>query len=223
MRSVALLVSLAACSSTPNPPPVTTENDAPADASATPERRAVVRIDAQPGGKKFQGVWLELADGQRWVVDYRPREVWRGFEGAEVLFSGHCYRPFGQAISATHFEVERMRFAAPGRGHGPLVEIGAEETLKGALELEGYPPGSKRAGSQDWHFRVDGGDRFRVWGGIDGDVASGPVVVKARRVEIDPTWAATPTGAHLWIGRVYDAGYTEDPRHADVPKPCPGD
>lgn len=66
--ALALAAPIPACSS-PGKAPVTTES-VPAPG---PERRATVRIDPAPGGKQFQGVWLELEGGARWVIAYRAR------------------------------------------------------------------------------------------------------------------------------------------------------
>lgn len=127
MRTATLiLLALAGCwtSSTPSAPvtnAMTVARDKPPR-----ERRATVRVDAQPAGKKFQGVWLELADGARWVIDYRPRLPWRSFADREVLVTGGCYEPFGQAITAPHVRVDRMRFAEDRRGVQPYLEVGPE-------------------------------------------------------------------------------------------------
>src|SRR5262249_47884244 len=100
----------------------------PSPKSNTPsggERRAIVRIDAQPGGKKFQGVWLEFADDKRWLVDYRANELWKPFADREVLVTGYCWAPDprAQAIQATHFHVERMTFVQREMGRGPILAI----------------------------------------------------------------------------------------------------
>ena len=120
---------------------------------AANERRATLRIDAQPGGKKFQGVWLEFAADKRWVIDYRPRELWKPFEDREVIVTGACYRPVGQAIMATHFRVDRMRFVKPERGRGPILEVGPEQWIRGAFAMRTFPPGSKLADSPMRVFR----------------------------------------------------------------------
>jgi hypothetical protein len=225
MNRLALLGLAVACSS-PVKPPARSDGDASAPASAPApagdERRATVRIDAEPAGKKFQGVWLELADGRRWVVDYRPREIWRSFEDEEVLVTGHCYQPFGAAISATHFQVEQMRFAAAPRRSTPLVAIGPEETLTGSFGEVGYPEGSKRAGSREPVFHSDDGVTYHLFGRVDRPGAPGtPRTVTARRVEPDRAYAALPGGERIWVKDVHAADPTADPPRGPRRRPCP--
>ena len=159
------------------------------------ERRAIVRIDAQPGGKKFQGVWLEFADDRKWVVDYRPRELWKPFQDREVLVTGYCWAPKGQAINAPHFHVEHMTFVKPERGRGPILAIGPEQVLRGAFRESGFPPGSKLAGSTETKFAGYG-----VHGASVALPAAGEAVtVIAREIEPDMSWTAQTGGPKLWI------------------------
>jgi hypothetical protein len=222
---LAIGAAVPACGS-PGKPPVTSDpgggaGPAPGGASrmpvdpAGPERRATVRIDAKPGGKRFQGVWLELAGGARWVIDYRAREVWRPFADRAVLVAGRCYAPQGQAIWAQHFEVARMRFADPGRPDGPLLEVGPVARLRGTFAEVAYPAGSKLAGSKSMVFRAEGGGEYRLFGAVPGVGQPGRfalgerVAIDARPVEPNPAYAAGPGGPHLWILHVLDASAGE--------------
>src|SRR5687767_5359156 len=124
-RASAFLL-LAACWTSSGKPSTVTENKPPSKPTE-PERRALLRIDEAPSGKRFQGVWLEFPDDKRWVIDYRVHGIWQAFEDAAVLVTGECYTPpaEAQSINAQHFRVHRMRFATPEpRGVRPYIEIG---------------------------------------------------------------------------------------------------
>lgn len=214
---VASLAVVAGCwTASPAPPPKDpvhpTDPTAPAP-DASDELHATLRIDAQPSGKKFQGVWLELADGTRYVVDYRARELWRGFEGAEVIATGHCYEPFGQAISARHFRVASLRFAAPPARSVPFRALGPEIVLTGELVAASYPAGSKLAGSSTTEFHA-GGTVYQI-AGADFAVRIGPATIKARTVERDPAYAAHVGGPTLWLASLHSGEPSRD-----RPRPC---
>ena len=179
--------------------------DQPKSAAPHPvgdERRAIVRIDGEPSGKKFQGVWLEFADDKRWVVDYRPREMWKSFEDRDVLVTGYCYEPFGQAINAPHFHVESMKFVKPEMGRGPILEIGPELELRGGMfRDETFPSGSKLAGSSVRKFSMpDGGGGFGIQGSdVDLPENGKRVLVVARVIKPDMSWTAQTGGDKIWI------------------------
>jgi hypothetical protein len=201
----------------PKPTTTTTTKQAPHDG----ERRAIVRIDAQPGGKKFQGVWLEFADDTKWVVDYRAREIWKSFQDREVLVTGYCWAPDprAQAIGATHFHVEHMTFVKPEMGRGPILSLGPEQILIGAFREQPFPAGSKRAGSSETHFDVDGGTSYSLQGAsVDLPAMGTRVSVVAREIEPDRSWTAQTGGPKLWILDVRADGATVEER-AKVP--CP--
>jgi hypothetical protein len=186
-----------------------------------PELRATVRIDPRPGGKMFQGVWLELEGGRRWLIDYRPREVWLSFEDQAVRVTGHCYMPYGQAMGATHFEVLRMHFAQPSRRSTPLLAVGPEVVLRGAFDDVAHPPGSKLAGSTDTVFRTAEGKQYWIFGTIPRR-EEGSVKIWARTVEWNPAHAAAPDGDRIWIVEVRPADQPDDPPEPEPPVPCPG-
>jgi hypothetical protein len=191
-------------------------------AASADERRATVRIDSEPGGKKFQGVWLEFAADQRWVIDYRPRALWKPFEGHEVLVTGGCYRPFGQAISAPHFRVDRMRFVAPKRGHALILELGPETMMKGTFVLHQFPAGSKRADAPMVMFRDDSGTDFIIAGASEDVPAVGTAArITARAVVPDLSYMAQTSGPNIWILDVRAPDSVEDSAHAPVDVPCP--
>lgn len=200
-----------------------TEPTKPTPPSTGEERRATVRIDAAPSGKKFQGVWLELArPDHRWVIDYRPRALWQPFADREVLVTGQCYRPFGQAIGATHFRVDRMRFVTPERGRGPILELGPEQRVRGAFAEHRFPPGSKLADAPRLVFVADGGERYWIEGAADPlPAADTAALITAREVVPDVTYSAQPDGPRLWILDVRAPDATDDPAHAPVLVPCP--
>lgn len=189
---------------------------------AANERRATLRIDAQPGGKKFQGVWLEFSADKRWVIDYRPRELWKPFEDREVIVTGACYQPFGQAIMATHFRVDRMRFVTPERGRGPILELGPEHWIRGAFAMHVFPPGSKLADSPMRVFRADDGTEFLLAGASEELPEAGKAArVKAREVTPDMSYMAQVGGRNIWILEVRAPDSVDDPAHAPTPTDCP--
>ena len=191
-------------------------------ASFTDERRATVRIDAQPGGKKLQGVWLDFGADKRWVIDYRPRELWKPFADREVIVTGHCYRPFGQAIMATHFRVDRMRFVTPESGRGPILEIGPEQLLRGKFVEQRFPAGSKLADSPMVTFVDDAGTSYWIAGAADDLPPVGTAArITAREVTPDMSYVAQPGGRKLWILDVRDPDAIDDPAHAPTTIECP--
>ena len=215
---VAIVFELAACWTTTNQPPRKDPVHPSSNPIAEPELRATVRIDATPGGKKAQPVWLEFGADKRWLIDYRPRELWRGFEDAEVIVTGHCYRPFGQALAATHYKVERMRFASPPKRSVPILEIGPEVVIKGSFGVDAAPAGSKLAGSSQLEFHADAGTTYAI-AGSSAAAQLGPATIKARGVEINRAFAATTGGPHVWILSIHDLDYVPDSK--DTSEPCP--
>lgn len=169
------------------------------------ELRGTLRIDAAPGAKHFQGVWLEQADGTRWVVDYRARELWTWFADHDVIVTGGTYVPEGQAINATHFRIDLLRFATPRVGRGPYLSMGPEHLLTGAFVIESGLPGSKAAGSSWRAFVGDDGTHYLVVGEeLDVRRGAGPAMVRARVLEPDMSYTARTSGPDLWIVTIDD-------------------
>jgi hypothetical protein len=171
---------------------------APLEPSATPVEdgfEAVVRIDAEPGGKRFQGVWLERSDGERWVIAYRPLGIWADFEGKTVKVTGETYRPEGQAISATHFRVSTLRFEHDAPSDG-LVAVGPQVELSGKIVERHGTPGSKMA-KGSWTAFVTDDTSYVVENSADVTVSDIPVEVKGRVVELSPYVAHM--GPRIWI------------------------
>lgn len=76
----------------------------------------VLTIDASPGGKRFQGVWLEADDGRKLLLAYRPRERFERHRGQKVVVVGSVEvpDPRAQHITGSHiFGSNRSR--APKR------------------------------------------------------------------------------------------------------------
>ncbi|MBP9203260.1 MAG: hypothetical protein KBG28_04795 [Kofleriaceae bacterium] len=213
-----LAAGAAGCGRRPAPAPTTPAGEdaatgaaTSADATAGPSAggrgdaeqvwRATVRIDPRPGGKKFQGVWLELADGQRWVIDYRPRAVWTDFADRPVRVTGGCYLPFGQAIAATHFRVATLvpDTEAPRPEGWPVVAVGPDRReVMTLIEVTGAA-GTKTAGEVHLELADERGHHFLL-AGHDGDLpAVGlPVRVRVRPVEPSP-YQARLGGAYLHL------------------------
>jgi hypothetical protein len=191
------------------PDPATPVQGAPAapvvQAPATKEApvddgfEAVVRIDEKPGGKKFQGVWLERPDGERWVVAYRPEEWLRSFEGRTVRVTGETYQPKGQAISATHYRVRTLQVADKKGGHGPLFGMGPEQTLRGKFKQKKVPRGAKNEGDLYWTFVAADGADYMLEHIPEGVVDGAAVEIVARAVEPDWSYMARRGGDYLWV------------------------
>ncbi len=219
---IAIVFHLAACAttSTQPSPPEDRVPEPPKSPAAAAEHRAVVRIAATPGGKKEQPVWLEFDGDERWVIDYRARELWRGFEDAAVTVTGTCYQPYGQALLATHFKVERLKFAAPPTTSVPFFAIGPEILVRGSFQFDVAPAGSKAADDGPrLVFRADEGTSFSIAGSAVPTPPPGAAAINARSVELNPAYAATTGGPHIWILSVHDVEYVPETR--DVPRPCP--
>lgn len=211
LRALAFVPLLAACwtGRTMTPPPEAV--------SAPTDRRAItatLRIDAQPGPRHFQGVWLEHGE-RRWIVDYRARDLWRPFEQLEVAVTGYCFVPYGEAINASHFAIETLR-VADRKAARELLGLGPEIALTGTFAERAHPAGSKLAGSAESVFEADGVS-YAIAGGEPGTAVA---TVLARKVEINPSYAATSGGAQLWIVAVHEPGWTVDPSQAPTKIPC---
>jgi hypothetical protein len=163
---------------------------------------AVVRVDEKPGGKKFQGVWLEREDGERWVVAYRPEAWLRVFEGRTVRVTGETYQPFGQAINSTHFRVFTLTVKEEKRGIGPLLGVGREQTLRGRFVDAVVPKGAKNEGDTYRTFVADGGAEFMIEEAPEGAPVGKSVQIVARAVEPDWSYHARRGGDYLWIIKV---------------------
>ncbi len=195
-------------------PPQPTEPTS-SSAPAKPGFRATLRIDAEPGPRRFQGVWLEHGD-KRYLVDYRKRELWTTFDGLAVDITGHCFEPFGEAVGATHFAIETLAVAdrkASRRFHG----FGPEQTLTGSFVTETGAPGTKLEGSALAYFEADG-KRRALAGGESGE---GGATIIARVVEINLAYAATTGGEQLWVIARNPQGWVQDPATAPRRIQCP--
>jgi hypothetical protein len=174
------------------PPPVPMKNESTQQETF----RATVRIDAQPAGKMFQGVWLERSDGERWLIAYRPWEYWTPFQDKQVDVTGERYQPEGQSVSAVHFRLDRLTIDTAAMTS--LVRVERERGLTGVFLVDkGGPPGSKMAGYATSYFRSDDGERFLLANAPQ--VTPGtPVRITAREVELSP-FSAHQGGRHLWV------------------------
>lgn len=190
MLTVLLILS---CTRHPEPAVLTSSNLLEPQEEFT----ATVRIDAQPGGKRFQGVWLERDDGERWVIDYRPRDCWRPLEDLQVHAIGSTYTPPGQAITATHFEVSMLTVIDPSP-EARLVAVGPEKTLSGTVLTESGSAGSKSEGSSWLVFRSEDGVSRTLYNPSMLGTLTGSVTLTGRSVELSP-YAAHIAGPQLCI------------------------
>jgi hypothetical protein len=72
-------------------------------------------VDPIPGGKRFQGSWLILDDGTRYVLSYRPHPDHYRFVDKRVRVMGRPYTPGRdtQHMLAKHFQIISIALA-PG-------------------------------------------------------------------------------------------------------------
>lgn len=182
------------------------------------ERTAIVRVDAEPGGKRFQGVWLDFGNDTRWVIAYRPHDIWKQFADTQVVVTGHCYTPFGQAIHATHFHVDTMR-PVDRKDARRFLAVHPERLVRGEVVVAEAEVGSKAALSTLHQFREDGGATWWVAGSDARLTVGRRITAQVREVEISMSWTATVGGPHVWIGATYGEDYVPDPRFA--PRPIP--
>jgi hypothetical protein len=210
MRWLALLLVLA-------PALAAAEKDDPTDppadkAKLVGEWSGKLTIDAQPGGKRFQGVWVQRdgatlpkpgeLDRDRLLIDYRARELWRGFEGQRVLARGTCYLPVGQAIAATHFDIDRLKFTGAAPTAASLLEIGPRVLLDGELVAH--------AGGKGLVFRA-GSITYAIAGtSQDTPLVPGRVKIGGRTVVVNPKVVSTTAKDHLWILELHPHSYVPD-------------
>lgn len=193
----------------------TTETAATAEAPATPEAdkdagfEATLEIDAEPGGKRFQGVWLVLSGGERLVVDYRATAWWMSFRGRKVRVTGEHWTPDprAQSIGAAHFRVHELSLIDPHQEpFADPIGLGPERELDGQFEKYSWPEGTKLAGETVLVFRATAGPRYWLAATPDPTpVPEQPVRVRGRTVTPSP-FAARPGGAYLWIRTVSSGG-----------------
>jgi hypothetical protein len=99
-------------------------------------------VDALPGGKRFQGTWLVLDDGHRYVLSYRPDPARFEFLNKRVSIRGRPYQPGvdTQHISADHLQVITMGLA-PGETPWPEPPraIPHPSLIRRKSDLDGAP------------------------------------------------------------------------------------
>ncbi|GEM_PF-2342932 len=213
LSSIAWVVGVG-CAAMPEPRPmaesgdsdpvqVERENDAPTATAIMDDEqplfRARVVIDAEPGSKQFQGVWLEAESGERYLIDYRAQEWLRALEGRRVDVWGAVYEPSGQAIMATHFRVALLRVAEPTMEDW-IIEIGARTRLRGSFTRYVWPAGTKLAGEGSTVFMDEGGVQHWLASVPEpGPPLDQPVVIDV--VPVEPSnFVARPGGrAYLWV------------------------
>ncbi len=161
--------------------------------------RATVEIDAKPGGKRLQAVWLVHENGERWVIDYRAREFWKPFEGTTVDAAGKVYAPQGQAIGATHFRVHSLGLDPNTDSSAPWTWIGPESQAHGKFHLKQGAPGSKSADTSWPVFVSEEGRSYQLANAVELDGLLGvPVTIEARPIERSPFVAHMP-GPTLFV------------------------
>lgn len=166
---------------------------------ATTAIEATVRVDPEPGGKKFQGVWLELDADQRLLVAYNKRAIWSQFEGHRVRVTGEHYQPEGQSIGADHYRIHTLEVVNT-EDMASFVRVGPLKDFEGELTVSSGEPGSKMEG-ESWSVFSSGNRGFQLANPSALDGASGALTLSAREVERSP-FAAHMGGPMLWIESV---------------------
>ncbi len=189
----------------PVPNEVATVTDAPLLPFPIPETAerftGTLRIDAEPGGKRFQGVWF-TPDGaeEAFLIAYRAEPIWVGFEGQRVEVAGERYSPEGQAIMAPHLRVLAL-WPADGPGAGIHEWLGPRTKLQGRFVYDTGDPGSKSEGERWLTFQTDSGT-FLTSGEVpDASAIGRQVEVTGRRYE--PSRFITRLGGnYLWVANI---------------------
>ena len=88
--------------------------DLESDVGKTIHLEGRYEVDPIPGGKRFQGTWLVLDDGSRYLISYRPVPDHFCFLDKRVRVQGKPYLPGRdvQHMGATHLAVESIDLAA---------------------------------------------------------------------------------------------------------------
>lgn len=95
-------------------------------------------VDPIPGGKRFQGAWLVMDDGTRYVIAYRPVPEYFKFMEKRVLVRGRPFTPGPdtQHIQAQHLEVNSIELASGETPYAsPPTELVAPPIVKTTSEL----------------------------------------------------------------------------------------
>ena len=219
MRRIGITVVVAACWTQP---PVTDQPKTPADRSAPTvddkvELTGTLRVDPVPGPRHFQGVHLEVPGRGTFLVDYRARGVWRSFDGVQVVVTGACYQPSGQAIiNRTHFRIDRLRAAKEERGRRPYLAIGPEQWLAGELLMQSGSAGTKMAGETWPVFAAEDGTSY-IAVGDDLPRDNQRAKIRGRILEPDMTYTARMNGPDVWVLDIFDEGHVEDPAPRAIP------
>ncbi len=175
----------------------TTTAPAKADAAGKSPFEAIVRIDAKPGGKKFQGVWLDRKGHEPLLIAYRPYGYWKPFEGKTVTVTGERYQPHGQSIGADHFRVHTM--TTDPKSMTDFVRVDPERSYVGKFDKQAMPAGSKMAGTTYNTFMADDGVSYMLANTPKDKLKLGtPMRVKARQVKRSP-FMSHVGGPHLWV------------------------
>jgi hypothetical protein len=79
-------------------------------------------VDPIAGGKRFQGAWLILDDGTRYVLSYRPIPAQFAYVDKRVRVTGRPYTPGRdtQHMMAAHFQLDTIELAP---GEEPYAEV----------------------------------------------------------------------------------------------------
>jgi len=205
-----LVLAIASCAASPPASTRPAQSSGPAHTERVERFEALLTIDEKPGAKKFQGVWLEREDGERFVVSYRVHPWFEGFAGHRVKVTGERYEPKGQAIMAPHFRVHTLEIAGdPKEAPMPSVlRLGAETKLRGEFEVRTVSSGAKGAGERYQVFVSDAGTTYYVTGSIEPGLMGKQVDIVGRESEPSPFYAAMRGGRYLWL---IDQQSTGDP------------
>lgn len=178
----------------------TPEDKTPEDKTPDDTRlQGKLTINAHPGGKRFQGVWV-VVDGHKHLISYRANPWWRPFEGRAVQAWGEPYTPQGQAIMADHFRIRRLELADP-KPEDTIIAILGRQDWVGEFVVHTWPKGSKLEGTTAPAFRTDSGDVYLLVNPGEQGESTGRVRMHGHMAEYS-AFAARPSMAHVWIADV---------------------
>lgn len=131
------------------------------------ELTGTLRVDAEPGARRFQGVWLEAVDGSaRWLLAYRLEPWAVGMDGASLRVVGRTWTP---DPSEQHVQAEHLRLVSAHTSDRlaptPWVELGESTTWQGRFRDTVWEQGTKLEGEHQLLFVASEGS-WPVWGGL---------------------------------------------------------
>jgi len=183
------MLSLAACGTKAEKP----EMELPVELDAENSYGEPVKVEGRlvieplPAGKRFQGTWVVLDDGTRYVLSYRPEPAYYAFVDRRVVVEGRPYRPAEhvQSYGADHLELDSMVLAAGQVAIEPAPqELPAPPFAETAEQLTGRAGLWVQLSGPFSRATLEEGDTFLATNAVElGDGTRVEVEVVAHQVE----------------------------------------